>query len=120
MKNPFLILLALLTMTLGAQHARAAESVVINNSSFELGTYNGANPWYGSTLDGWTINTPLANWVGKDDGTGPADNGLRPDRGHVVFLQAGFGNNSRIRQAITLDPSKTYCLQFWHNAAGAS
>jgi len=118
MKTLLLTLLAILTMTIGAQHALAAESVVITNCSFELGTYHGANPWFGSTLDGWNITTPLQNWVGKCDGSGPsAGHGQRPDRAHVAYLAAGYGIHfSNVRTDLTgLDTSATYVLQFWHN-----
>jgi|GEM_PF-819628 len=105
---------------------RSRRSVVLENPSFEQGTYHGANPWFGSLLDGWTISTPLANWVGKDNGTGPANNGQRPDRAHVAYLTAGYVvNASTIQQELLgLDTNTQYVLQFYHNvvsdAAGAA
>ncbi len=97
----------------------AAMSVFVQNPSFEDGVFNDANSnaWFGSTLDGWTIETPLPNWVGKDNGTALADNGQRPDRFHTVFLQAGYGVNSSIQHALDgLDTNAVYVLQFFHNA----
>jgi len=125
-------LLFALALALGAQLALAARSVIISNSSFEIGTYFGANAWYGSSLTnefgaGWQNNfgSGLANWIGKDDGTGPADNGKRPDKTCVVYLSAYSPNgvtmyHTNVRQPLNFDTTKQYVLQFWHNASSYS
>lgn len=134
MKTQFITPILGLALLLGAQHALAAKSVIVSNSSFEVGTFFGANAWFGSTLTnalgaGWQNNFGggLPNWIGKDDGTGPsAGSGQRPDKTCVLYLtsyRSADGNtyyHTNVRQPLSFDTSKEYVLQFWHNAAASS
>jgi len=128
-KTLLVTLMAALALMLGAQHATAAKSVIVSNSSFEVGTYFGANAWYGSTLTnalgaGWQNNfgAGMPNWIGKDDGTGPANNGKRPDKTCVLYLTTYSPDgttmyHTNVRQPLNFDTTKQYVLQFWHNAS---
>lgn len=116
-----LSLLLTLTITLGAQHALAINSVYIQNPSFDIDTAGG---WAGNNITGWVQVKPIDGFGGTDDdaAAGPSMNsGKRPDRACVAFLQSGFGHVTSLSQDLTgLDTSKEYVLQFYHAASAGT
>jgi len=103
----FLITTAvILTVCFAAARASAA-SIQILNPSFEQNT-NEVWPGY-CTISNWVT---YAGAPGVDNSFTWADNGIKPDRQNVAFIQ-GVGG---IQQNISgLDTSKIYWLQVWFN-----
>lgn len=90
-------------------------TIYIQNCSFE----NPTNPpALGVTnIVGWSQNRPDLSGVNpSQSGFVFLDNGRWTDKNQVAFLWS-FGADVELRQTLYgLNPSKTYCLQFWHNS----
>ena len=118
MKKYSLIIIAGLTIALIAFQG-GANSIVLNNPSFEQGHDHGADPnhtdgkTYFGGVWGWQSEySGAGNVTGQDDGWDYPDNGKRPDGNMLAFAQ---GTSDFYQTVSNLDTSKQYWLQLWYN-----
>ena len=116
MKKCTLITAVVLTIALIAFQA-GANSIVLNNPSFEQGhDHSGAAHWGG--VWGWQSEySGAGNITGQDDGWTYPDNGKRPDCDMLAFAQ---GTSAFYQTVSGLDTGKQYWLQVWYNVRNSS